>query len=304
MAGNPQFSIKVTNLLKQIKVTNLLKQIVNFQFMDFIGKFADLVRRLPFYIKIWLIMSKNAFQMMLTQKLVFGIFLFGKILRFALFVLFLIFIVSGAESLAGYNTTQTLFFFLTFTLIDSTAQFLYRDVYRFRNLVVTGDFDLILAKPFNSLFRVLMGGADVIDLITLPPIILAVFYLGRELSPGFPETLYYILLLVNGFLLATAFHIVVLALGIITLEIDHTIMIYRDITSMGRFPVDIYRQPLRGVLTYFIPVGIMITLPAKTLMGFVSLSGVLLSLFVGALAFFISQRFWRYALKTYTSASS
>jgi ABC-2 type transport system permease protein len=104
--------------------------------------------------------------------------------------------------------------------------------------------------------------------------------------------------------LATAFHIAVISLAIITLEIDHTIMIYRDLMNLGRFPVDIYKQPLQGILTYLIPVGIMITLPAKALMGLVSLPGVLLSFVLGVVALHFSRRFWNFALTKYTSASS
>ena len=54
-------------------------------------------------------------------------------------------------------------------LIDVISQFLFREVYRFRPLVVSGEFDLVLVKPVSSLFRSLAGGADVIDLITIPP---------------------------------------------------------------------------------------------------------------------------------------
>ena len=96
----------------------------------------------------------------------------------------------------------------------------------------------------------------------------------------------------------------VLAMGIITLEIDHTIMIYRDLTSFGRFPVDIYKQPIQGLLTYLIPVGIMITFPAKALMGLMSTGGVLLSLLIGVVAILLSFKFWNFALKKYASASS
>ena len=184
------------------------------------------------------------------------------------------------------------------------AQFLFREVYRFRPLIVSGSFDLVLVKPVNALFRVLMGGADVLDLIMIPPIIFAVYYVGRLLSPTTSQTVLFLLLIINSLFIATAFHIVVLALGIITLEIDHTIMIYRDITNLGRFPVDIYRQPLQGILTYLIPVGIMITLPAKALMGLVSPSGVLLSFVIGTVAVLVAIRLWNFALTKYTSASS
>lgn len=256
------------------------------------------------YLKIWLIMSKNAFLMVLIQKSTLIIFLLGKIIRFGLFTTFLIFLLKGTNTLASYNLNQTLFFFVTFTLVDTLSQFFFREVYRFRPQIVSGSFDLVLTKPLSALFRSLAGGADVIDLITLPPLIYAVYYVGSMLSPSFLQTTFYIALVINGVLIAAAFHIAVLSLGILTTEIDHTIMIYRDLSSMGRFPVDIYKEPLKGVLTYLIPVAIMVTLPAKLLMGLVSPVGVLSSLLIGVFAVFIATRFWNYALRYYTSASS
>lgn len=249
-------------------------------------------------------MSKNAFLAVLSQRIGFTIFLIGKVLRISLFFVFVVFILKGVNSLAGYNLNQTLFFFLTFNLIETISQFLFREVYRFRPLIVSGSFDLVLTKPVSALFRSLMGGADVIDFVTIPFLVMAVIYIGKLLSPSTLGTLYYVLLLFNGLILATAFHIAVLALGIITLEIDHTIMIYRDLTSLARFPVDIYKEPLRGILTFLIPIGIMITLPAKALMGLASFWGVIWSCGLGGIFMFLAIKFWNFALTKYTSASS
>ena len=254
--------------------------------------------------KIWLMLSKNAFLMMLAKKGLFGIFLLGKLLRFGFFFAFLYFLVTGSKELAGYNVTQAIFFYLTFNVVDVLGQFLYREVYRFRHLLVSGDFDLVLSKPINPLFRVLMGGTDVIDMVTIPPLFLAVYFVGQQLDPTALQVLYYVLLVINGLVIATAFYIGVLAMGIITLEIDHTIMVYRDLMGLGTLPVDIYREPLRSIITYLIPVGIMVTLPAKAIMGLVSPQGVLFSAIFGVFLFLLSQRFWNFALKKYTSASS
>ena len=256
------------------------------------------------YINIWWLMSKNSFVSVFYSKLSLTLFLIAKTLRFLFFFVFIFFLLKGTNSLAGYNLNQTVFFFLTFNLVDITAQFLYREVYRFRPQVISGGLDLTLTKPISPLFRSLMGGADVIDLITIPPLIYAIFYVGRMLNPSLLHATYYLLLIVNGLLIVTAFHIAVLGLGIITLEIDHTIMIYRDVTNLGRFPVDIYKQPLQGILTFLVPVGIMITLPAKALMGLVSPIGILSSFLVGVAAVFLSIQFWNFALTKYTSASS
>lgn len=242
--------------------------------------------------------------MIIDQKLALSVFLIGKVFRFIFFFGFLYFLLLGTKTLAGYSSNQVIFFFLTFNLIDVVTQFLFREVYRFRPMIINGDFDLVLAKPLNALFRVLMGGADIIDLVTIPPLICLTVYVGFLLHPTVLSIFLYVLLVLNGFLIATAFHIIVLSFAIVTLEVDHTIMIYRDLTSLGRLPIDIYKQPLQGFLTYLVPVGMMITLPAKAIMGMVGPLGILSAFFVGIVAIFISLRFWNYALTKYSSASS
>lgn len=239
-----------------------------------------------------------------NQRIAFLIFLTGKLLRFFFFFAFIIFLLRGTKSLAGYNLNETLLFFLTFNLIDTVSQFLFREVYRFRPLIVSGGFDLVLSKPINALFRSLMGGADLIDLITIPPLIFAVVWVGSLLHPNLLLITYYLLLILNGLIIAAAFHIFVLGLGIVTLEIDHTIMIYRDIFNLGRFPIDIYKEPLKSVITFLIPIGIMVTFPAKAIMGLISPMGVIWVLVFGGFVLFLSLRFWNFALKKYTSASS
>lgn len=260
--------------------------------------------RLIYYIKIWFLMSKNSFLNWISQRFLFLIFLLGKLIRFFFFFSFLFLITQGASQIAGYDTNQIIFFFLTFNLIDTISQFFFREVYRFRSLIQSGDFDLILVKPVNSLFRVLLGGADLIDFLVIPFLIWAVYHFGTILSPTPTEVVFYLLLIANGLAIATALHIVVLGMAIMTMEIDHAIMIYRDLTALGRFPVDIYREPLRGILTFLIPLGVMVTIPSKALMGLVSPVGVFGSLVFGGFSLFLALKFWDFAIKKYTSASS
>jgi ABC-2 type transport system permease protein len=256
------------------------------------------------YLKIWWMMSRNSFSMVLGQRLALSFFLTGKILRFIFFFGFLFFLLKGSGSLAGYTSNQIIFFYLSFNLIDVVTQFLFREVYSFRPMIVNGDFDLVLVKPISALFRVLMGGADIIDLITIPPIIILTIYYGSFLGPTLPQIILYLVLLFNSFLIATAFHIIILSMAIITLEIDHSVMIYRDITSLGRLPIDIYKEPLKAFLTYIIPVGVMMTVPGKAIMGLATPVGILIAFLVGILFIFISLKFWNYATTKYTSASS
>jgi ABC-2 type transport system permease protein len=171
-------------------------------------------------------------------------------------------------------------------------------------MIVNGDFDYVLVKPVSALFRVLLGGADIVDFITIPPLLAALIYFGIKLDPGVVGVITYILLVANGLIISAAFHIIVLSMAIITMEIDHSVMIYRDLVSLGRLPIDIYKEPLKGFLTYIIPVGIMITLPVKSLLGIAGIWLILGSFAIGLVSVLISLRFWNFALKKYSSASS
>jgi len=257
-----------------------------------------------YYLKIWSMMAKNSLLNWSVNRNVLLIFLLGKIIRYVSYFGFLYFLVKGTNGFLGYSQNQVLFFTATYVFIDTVAQFFFRNVYSFRPMVISGDFDLVLVKPFNALFRVLMGGPDPIDLITIPPIIFVVFWLGSLLHPTPFQIFSYIILLLNGLLIASAFHIFVLGFGIITLEVDHTVMVYRDLTSMGRFPVDIYKQPLQWILTFIVPVGIMVTVPARAFEGFIGPLEIFLFILIGVILLFLSLRFWNFALRKYTSASS
>ncbi len=262
------------------------------------------MKTLKRYIKIWWMLTRNSFSVVLGQKSALLIFLSGKVLRFTFFMIFLSFLIIGAKSLVGYSANQVIFFFLTFSVVDTFSQFLFREVYRFRSKIINGDFDLTLIRPVNALFISLMGGADLIDLFTVPPLIWITIHYGILLDPTFLSTFLYLVLVINGIVIAASFYIAVISLGIITLEIDHTTMIFRDLESLARFPVDIYKQPLQNILTFLLPIGVMVTFPAKAFMGLMSLWGLVGSLLIGSLSMYFSLRFWSFALRKYTSASS
>ena len=44
---------------------------------------------------------------------------------------------------------QMLVFYLCFNIVDTIGQLLFREVYRFRSLIVTGGLDMVLVKPLN-----------------------------------------------------------------------------------------------------------------------------------------------------------
>lgn len=250
-------------------------------------------------------MSSRSTQIALSSRFSASVFLIGKLFRFAFFLFFIVILTSETNTIAGYSFWQVVFFFATFNLIDTAAQLFMREVYRFRTYVVSGEFDYFLSKPLSPLFRTLFGGSDILDLpILFLSIVFVVVAAVQMEAVSFAGVLLYLALMANAFLIAFAFHIMVVALGVLTTEIDNALWMYRDLTAMGRLPIDIYREPLRGILTFVIPVGIMITFPSKALMGLLSIQSVAIALSIGVVLLYVSYKFWQYAIKHYSSASS
>jgi len=257
------------------------------------------------HLKIWWVQTLKTTQITFAYRFGAALFIIGKLLRFGLFFLFLFVLGMNRKVIAGYSFDQMLLFFLTFNLVDTSAQLILREVYNFRGHIVSGEFDYFLVKPYSPLIRCLFGRSDILDVPLVIILLIALSLIIPHMNNISTESvLLYIGLVCNGFFIALSFHIFVLCLGIITTEVDNAIFLYRDLTQMGRVPVDIYKEPLRGLLTFIIPVGIMMTFPAKALMGLVSLQTIVFSFMISSVLFFISVHCWRWALKQYSSASS
>jgi len=263
-----------------------------------------MIRKIKRYFKIWLILGRMSLSLHLLRKFGFVVFLLGKFLRFLFFILFLVFIFQKSGGLGSYSANQAIFFFIVFNFVSSLSQMFFRGIYTFRQQVVSGSFDLILSKPLSPLFRVIFGSFDFIDLVTIPPLIFALFYSGSFLAPSLLDIAVFAALLINSLIISFSLSVIIVSLSLITLEIDHMVMIYRDVETMARFPVDIYGKKIGTLLTYLIPLGIMITFPAKAFMGILSFNFILISFLFGGLFFWLSLRFWNFALKKYASASS
>lgn len=264
-----------------------------------------MVDKFSYYFKVWKLFTIDSFSVVLSSRFSTIIFTVAKFLRFIFFLLFLVFILSSTNSLGGYSQYEVVFFYLTFSLIDSITQLLFREVYRFRSLIVEGRFDYILLQPISSLFRSLTGGADLLDLFMLIPILILLVFSATKTGMFNPVNItLYFLFIFNSLILTTAFHILVLAIGILTTSVDHTVLIYRDVTSTGRLPIDVYREPVRGFLTFILPVAIVMSVPAKAFLGRLPMELVIFSFIFAAVIFTGSLKLWRYSLTKYSSASS
>lgn len=258
------------------------------------------------YWKVWARMSAMSLMGQFSHPLGSLGFLFGKIVRVIFFFAFIIAIFRHIKSLAGYSLAETALFFLTFNIVDITAQILFRGIYGARKAVVEGDFDFYLIQPGSALFRLSMTTVDFLDALTLLPVLVMTGFVCLRLPSPWSawNFILYIGLTVNAIAIASSFHIFVAGLAVRTQELENTIWIYRDLMSMGRFPMEVYGPVFRIFLTFVIPIAVMTSFPAKALLGTLSLKWISYAFFLAAVLLTGSLWFWRDCVREYTSSSS
>ena len=80
--------------------------------------------------------------------------------------------------------------------------------------------------------------------------------------------------------------------------------VLRSFLYVGRFPLNSFSFTLRIFFSIFIPIAFITTIPSEVFLGISQLWEILFELIVAGIFFIVSRRFWLFALKYYTSASS
>lgn len=168
-----------------------------------------------------------------------------------------------------------------------------------------GRFDFTLLKPVPTQFYVSLrkwAPWSLIDLVLSLGIIgIAIVQLG----PGFEP------LRIGAFLVALLISMVIvysvlliLISGVFWVMGIPLIWIYDSLIQMGRFPIGIYPRVIQLLLTWVIPVGLMITMPAEILVKPFAATGLPGGTVLAALLFGAATWLFRASIAKYASASS
>ena len=80
--------------------------------------------------------------------------------------------------------------------------------------------------------------------------------------------------------------------------------VLRSFLYIGRFPLNSFSFSLRVFFSIFIPIAFITTIPSEVFLGLSQLWKILLEVIVATVFLITSRKFWLFALKFYTSASS
>lgn len=259
------------------------------------------------YLKVYKILAVHNFSSLIASRLDFWLLILGKLIRMGFLFAWVFAIFNFVEKVAGYTLGQTLLFFATFNLVDILAQvFFFRGFWFIQQYVKEGEFDRILLYPISEIFLTVFKITDWMDVMTLVPAGALVIYAASLLPtvPSLFQIVLYLLLCLNGVLLAFAINLFIASLTFYTPETENLFLLYRDLMTVGRFPPEIFSNFLQILFTFVLPVAVIIAFPAKAFLGILNWKLVWYAFFLSSTLVFLTVKFWNASLKHYSSASS
>ena len=220
-----------------------------------------------------------------------------------LFGLFL-FYRTGA-TLGGWDWPAAVLVMAIFTILEGFANiFLTPNLSRIVRHVQNGTLDFVLLKPIDSQFWLSTrnfspnGVPEFVTGLALAGYAAVKLELSAMsvIAGVVPMILALIVLYDLWFILATT--------SIWFVKVYNVTEVLRAMLEAGRFPVSAYPVAYRFVFTFVVPVVFLTTVPARAMLGEASVVWIGSAAGIAAFLFLVSRRFWRLAMRHYTSASS
>lgn len=259
------------------------------------------------YLRVWTKLTVQQFQSQIANSRGAAmLFIFSKLFRLATAFLFIWVILDRAKLIAGYDMSQAIFILALFNLISSLTQLFMRGIYIFRQKVVDGTFDFYLLNPLSELFYSLFSYTDPLDLILFLPYVGIVVWawMGTSYAITFASLGYLLVIIAIALVMILAWHIIIISVGVRYLEVDNTIMLYRDLEKMASMPIEIYGKLGAGIMTYVFPFALIATIPARVIFGLYNPWYLLGFAILALIELKLALWYWHRSLLHYSSASS
>ena len=225
-------------------------------------------------------------------------------------VLFLFFsqvLFGHINSIAGWQKNEVMLLIVTRSLAMGLLRaFLMPGVEHLSDKIRSGSLDMMLTKPISTRLLITISEQNMNTYLRIVVSIVLIIVMTSRMGYG----LSFINLVSFGF---------VMILGVFSLYNVFFIMnttafwltslfnighLNNSLTDVAQFPPEAFETRVRAVLLYLVPTIFIAAVPARILMNGPILSNLIFVIITAFVSFVISQMFWNFALRHYSSASS
>ncbi len=259
------------------------------------------------YLKLLVLFFKNSVQVemeyranFLTNVVLSGLWMASRLVSVLAFF-------EHRDTIGGWSFEEVLIVIGLFNLFAGFIDAVLRpNIERIVEHIQMGTMDFILTKPVNSQFLASMRHFFIWNFVDcvlgFGVIVYALVRLQRMPSPA--EIGLFAILLAAGLVIVYGIWMLLVTMAFWFVQVANIAELFTTFFQAGRFPVSVYTGWIRIMLTFVVPIAMLTTFPAASLLGRLAWTYALASLGMAAVLLVASSMFWNYAVRHYSSASS
>lgn len=220
-------------------------------------------------------------------------------------------VFARTQNVAGWSEHEYFFFVGCFFALNGLIEtFFLENCEQFAELVRTGDLDFLLVRPIDEQFLITCRR---IDWGTGPNVIMGAAVMASSLAQmgwtfDIVRVLAFLLTFVCSTVIAYSFMLILTSLSVWMVRNQSLMEMWWLFTSLARYPKEIFNgtwaAPLGRFFTFVLPILLVCNVPASAMVRVFDPGLIGFTLVATAVMFWISRRFFLYALRSYRSASS
>jgi ABC-2 type transport system permease protein len=221
-----------------------------------------------------------------------------------LVVLALIF--DRTPDLNGWTRPQLLVVMGVYSIVGGVIGFaLEPAMFRIMGDIREGTFDFVLARPVDSQ---LLASVREFRVWRLTDVLVGGIVLGWGLTGlagvSVGEVAGFAVMLGAGFVALYCLWLLIVTGAFWYTNIDMVQDLFTGMYRAGQYPVTVYPAWLKLIMTYLVPIGFAVTVPAESLTGRLTTTRVLITVGFLVLVFVVTRLVWRAGTRHYSGASA
>ena len=237
----------------------------------------------------------------------FFVAIFQSLLGVAVSIAVLALVYSHTDALHGWTQSELLVVLgvqiLLGGVIHASVQ---PNMERLTQDVQDGKLDFLLSKPADSQLMISLRELRLWQLVDVVSgaIVVAVGVSRLQTSVGIGHTFAFLALLLVGASLLYCFWLILATGSFWVINMWFLSDLFEGVYQVGRWPIGVYPGWLRYSMTYLVPIGFAVTVPAQAVTHRLHWVTVVVALGFATVVFVVARRFWRFGLSRYSGASA
>ncbi|WP_241475212.1 ABC transporter permease [Priestia flexa] len=222
-------------------------------------------------------------------------------------LIFILVVFGHTQFLNGWSREEIIFIY-GFFLVPFAVFSSFFNIWDFNErYIVKGEMDRILTRPIHSLFQVILERMELESLFGAITGVAVMIYAGSILDLLFAwyDFFVFILFVLGGALVYAGIFIALASIGFWSDARTSIMPTMYNIGNYGRYPVDIYNNVIRYVLTWILPFAFVGVYPAAYFLGREEWYGyAFLTPVMGVIFFTLAIVLWNVGVKRYRGAGN